>query len=854
MLRLLRLISWPQLRQSWGRTLLVVWGIATGVSLIVAINVVNVSVFEGFRRTIAMIAGPADLEITLGMGEVGFAEPTIDLVRSDPGVAVAVPLVRGTVSLADDTGETLQLFGVDLTAESEMERYRVALATERRKASEALTDLRSIFLTRVLASERGLDVGSVIGLATPRGVESFTVRGLLEPEGLARAFGGQLAVRDIAAAQWLLDKDGRIDQVDLTVRGDVDAVRARLEATLPRELRIARPEQRALDYERVLSSVQAMLTGISTLCLIAGVYIVYNTTSTAAIRRASVMAELQVLGANPQSLFRLLMLEALILGTIGSVAGFLYGLGLAWFLAGPLGDALGVIFQLRFPIDMLAIEWMEQGAIVAIGIAASIFASYFAARRVANLEVIEVLRADRRASTSGMNSRTLLGWWVALVVVSALALWLEVRFKSIAWGNFGASLWNASVIVCAVPIIHWLATRLARPLSRLFGPAGRMAAESITRSPTRAGVTAAAVAMVMGAAITMSSLSASFERSLDGYVRRLLAGDLIVSATATEGGWLETPLPDTLADDIQRIPGVRSVGLLRIVPGQEFRGYRIGLLALSDGLIGTARQPLLRAGDATTAPEELRSGRGVYVSTTLADRFAVHVGDDLALDTPTGRVELPVVAIVPDYISDRGSVILSRRRFVEHWRDRSVSRLVIALEPGASREAVRSTIKSDLGGRYRLKVLDLREMLAYHSEMIGRAFAFTDAIQLLIIIVTVAGIFDLLLSSITERRRELALWRVVGADEGAIRRSVIVESATIGCAGALLGVVLGFITAWMWVAINYRYLIGFHLDYHFALTSATWFAVLVVAMTILTGYGGAAHATRQPIAESIQAD
>ena len=122
MLRLLRLISWPQLRQSWGRTALVIGGIANGVTLIVAINIINTSVLANFKRTIELIAGPAALEVTLGVGEIGFPEATVGEVRNDPDVAAAVPLVRGTVSLASTPGETLQLFGADLTAEEELHR------------------------------------------------------------------------------------------------------------------------------------------------------------------------------------------------------------------------------------------------------------------------------------------------------------------------------------------------------------------------------------------------------------------------------------------------------------------------------------------------------------------------------------------------------------------------------------------------------------------------------------------------------------------------------------------------------------------------------------------------------------
>jgi putative ABC transport system permease protein len=856
MRRLLRQVSLPYLRASWGRTALVVCGIATGVSLIVAINVINATVVGNFRRTIELVAGPAALQVTLGGGETGFAESTIDVVRNDPEVAAAVPMVRGTISLAARPAEALQLFGVDLTAEEDLARYRVTTSTTRRQAAEAVVDPHSVFLTREIADQLGITTGDTVDLSTPEGVIGFKIRGILEPEGLATAFGGHLVVMDLAGAQVLLGKSDRIDQIDVILKPDatVERVQARLESSLKDELWVGRPQQRGSQYERVLQSVQAMLTGISTLCLIAGVYIIYNTTSTGAVQRALVMAELRILGAESGRLLALLLLEATVLGVLGTAIGMVYGLLLAWLLAGTLADTLGIIFQLRFPVDVLAIDANHLAVIAVVGVLAALFACSFAARRVASLDPLQVIRVGVGAVRRPTRTVVMASWWTLLVLVSALALWGEVHWKSTALGNLGASLWNAAAIVAAVPLVNWLANQLSQPLRRLFGAEGQLAAASIARSPTRAGVTAAAVALIIGAAITLTSLSTSFRQSLDEYVARLLAGDLVVSAVSTEGGWLETPLPEGLAQELTNVPGVRSVEVMRVIPGQFFRGHRIGILALSEGMIAESRQPALAEGDASTAPDEVRAGRGVYVSTTLADRFGLRLGETLELDTPTGILALPIVGVLPDYISDRGSVILVRRLLVERWHETMVSRLLLFLQPNVAVGDVQQRLVAQLGDRYRLKIQKLPELLAYHSSIIGRAFQFTDTIQLLIVIVTIAGVCDLLLSSIAERRRELALWRLIGAADRAVRRSITIESGTIGCIGAALGVVLGYVTAWMWVAINYRYLIGFHLQYHFATAASVWFVVLVLAVTTIVGYAASANATREPISTGIQAD
>ncbi len=863
MLRLLRQVSLRQLRTSGARTGLVIGGTATGVALMVAIAVVNHTVLAGFRRTLELIAGPAQLEITLGSGEVAFGDSVVDVARADPGVEAALGLVRGTMALADRQAEPLQLFGVDLTQEHTLERYRIGLARGSSERIEWLADPRSVAITAAFAARHGLAVGDRVRLTTRRGLLVATVRGLLEPQGLARAFGGALVVMDLPAAQMILGKDHQVDQVDLLLRpgADVDAVRARIQASIPSTLAVAPPVQRAALYEGVLASFQAMLTGLGLLCLVAGVYLIYNTTSTGAVHRALVMASLRLTGAEPARLLRLLMLEACILGLLGTAIGIPLGLALGRLLLGAVSTAMGIVFQLTLPIEHVAPDPWALARVAAIGVGAALFASWFAACRVTALEPLDVLRADARTLGPRTRPARLAALWLGLVALSAIALLLEVRLKSVGWGNAGSTLWWASSIVIAIPLVQVSAAALGRLLTRWFGPAGQVAAASLLRAPTRAGVTVAAIALVLTVAITAASLSLSHRNSVRSYfIDGFLASDLSVSGVATEGGWLESPIPGSVATELRMLPGVRRTEMWRVLPGVMYRGERIAVAAGSDGLFDPARYPRTwyRSGDPAAAAQAIRAGRGANVSESFADRFGAGVGDVITLDTPTGPLVLPVVGVVPDYISNRGTVLLARRLFIDRWRETTVNRIHVFLEPGARAGTVRRAILERLGDwfghRYLLKVHTMDEGVAYLARKIDQAYAFTAAIQLLILLVTLAGIFDLLLADLWERRRELALWRVIGADERVVRRSVVIESAALGALGALLGLAVGTVTTWMWVRVNYRYLLGYYLDLHFAIGTSVWFVALVLVATVVAGFAAARHATRQPILDGIQVE
>jgi putative ABC transport system permease protein len=301
---------------------------------------------------------------------------------------------------------------------------------------------------------------------------------------------------------------------------------------------------------------------------------------------------------------------------------------------------------------------------------------------------------------------------------------------------------------------------------------------------------------------------------------------------------------------------VRAVETIRVLPGQRFRGERIGVLALSDGFFGTQGYPRgwYREGDPTLAAAAIREGRGVNVSDALSDRFALHLNDVIDLDTPTGRVSLPVVGIVPDFISDRGSVILGRRLLAERWGEDTATRLNVFIESTAALAEVRRQIDSALGDRYPLKILTLGAVLEYHDAYRRQALAFTDTIQLLIVVVTVAGVLDLLLSAIIERRRQFAVWRLIGAAERVVQRSVVIEAATVGALGALLSALVGAVTAWIWVRFNFRHLLGYYLEFSFPVGATLWYLLLAVGVAALTGRLASRCATRAPILDGLRID
>src|SRR5215471_14396438 len=198
---LLRLLSWPYLRRHLLRWTLTLAGIVLGVAVFVAMHTANRSIFGAFDKTVDQISGATQLQVSAG--EFGFDESVLERVQSVPEVGVAVPVIEATVDTKISGQGSILILGIDMTGDRSLRDY------ELKDAEEAIIDDPLVFLaqpdslmiTREFATRNNLQVNSTLPLLTINGKKEFTIRGIMSPTGMAQAFGGNLAVMNIYAAQ-----------------------------------------------------------------------------------------------------------------------------------------------------------------------------------------------------------------------------------------------------------------------------------------------------------------------------------------------------------------------------------------------------------------------------------------------------------------------------------------------------------------------------------------------------------------------------------------------------------------------------------------------------------------------------
>src|SRR6266852_229954 len=110
-------------------------------------------------------------------------------------------------------------------------------------------------ITREFAERNHLATNSQIPMGTMEGTRQFTVRAIMKPGAMASAFGGNLAIMDLYAAQKVFGRGRRFDRIDLAVKEGfiVESVQHSLQTALGPGFTVEPPADRGTQFESMLS-------------------------------------------------------------------------------------------------------------------------------------------------------------------------------------------------------------------------------------------------------------------------------------------------------------------------------------------------------------------------------------------------------------------------------------------------------------------------------------------------------------------------------------------------------------------------------------------------------------------------
>jgi len=846
---LLRLITWPYVRKHRLRTILTTVGIVLGVAVFVGMHTANQSVLFAFYKTIDRIAGKAELQITAGEG--GFPESVLEQVQGMPEVKVAVPVIEAPVDTNLKGEGNLLILAVDMTGDRSLRDYDLE------SGDEAVVDDPLVFLaqpdslivTREFAERNGIGIGTKVPMRTMDGEKQFTVRGIMKSGGLTQAFGGNLAVMDVYAAQMVFGRGRTFDRVDLALAEGVALAegRAAIERRLGPGFQVEPPSSRGQQIDSVVRVYSFTANVNSAFALFIGMFIIYNSFSIAVAQRRREIGILRALGASRGQIRTLFLVESGLSGLVGSVLGLGFGVllsrGLALYISGLIAGVYGLAERTT---EIATEPWLMSAGLL-MGVVTSVIAGFIPARNASRVDPIQALQKGRYQVLSAGENR--IRRIAALMLGGASVALLVFASRSLVLFYAGFAMSLLALLLLSPTGALWL-TRAWRPALQRFRPVeGALAADSLIQAPRRTSATVTALMLSIALVVGMGGIAGAVYESIMDWTTTALNPDLFVTASQslTERNFR---FPPSLGDQLEEIEGVDEVQRVRS-HRTIYKGTPVMIVAVEAKSMGDrARRPPVEG------PPEMyemaAQGKGVILSDNFAALQDLHYGDTIELATPTGVHQVPIVGLVVDWSDQSGAILMDRASYIRWWGDDTVNVFRIYVKQGVPPMDVRARIIERFAGTQRLFVLTNQEVRSWIGTLTGQWLGLAYAQIAIAVLVAILGIVNTLTVSIIDRRRELGVLQAVGGLRNQIRHTIWMEALTIGLVGLVMGFAVGAVTLHYVLELSQRDITGMSLPYKFPWAIAGLLVPLILGSAFVASLWPAESAVRGSLVEALE--
>ena len=838
MIRLFRLVHLPFWRRMPLQAVLPILGIAVGVAAIVAIDLGSGSTVSSFRHTMQKLDGNATDQVFPStqplQGQLAYELANVS------GVVAAAPVVE-TMVLAG--GEPLRVYGVDPFAESGVRQLGLEDLSEEEFDTNTLFvrflgEPGALVVSAPFARRQNLKPGDRLTLAAGAHLrEAFILATLPERAGDVEV-PDNLALCDVSTAQELT---GRTDvtRIDLVVEeSNRSATLAELGRRIPDGNTLQRPGGRTAHLAGMLRALRTNLEALSYLALFVSLFLIYNAMLLAVLRRRAQIGLVRCLGATRRAVMGAWMVEAAIMGIVGTALGLALGLfGSRFALAGIAQTASDLYGYVQAEAVTLVPQTFLKASLV--GIIASLATAFLPALEAAR--TIPAHTASRGEVEANAQRRSVRAWLLAIPFAVLAATCLLIPSDQAALG-YVAAIAVAFAVALITPALGAIVLgRVQSPLTAFFGVVAGMATENIRGSLSRTGVAMAALTVALSMSIAMGTMVSSFRLEMLNWIADVVRADVYIGAATAEVDRMNARIDESIVQELANRENVVAVDTYR---GQMARvgdvDTYVGGVHI-DTYRSRARVNMVDGPSADVFLDRIEAGQA-GISETLMRKSGLSPGDTFTMEAEGQPVTLQVAGVYRDYSSDRGVILLDRSTFERALGSRPPNGVALYLAEGVSARDEVDAIKRATAGRYALEVNSNRDLRDNAVVVFDRTFRIARSLEIIGIGVAAIGILAALLAMLMERRKEMAVLRAMGLTPRQLYAMLAAESALLATVAWVFALVAGSGLAWILLRVINLRSFGWSLPYHVPLDG--WIANLGLSLL------AAALATVIPILRS----
>lgn len=795
-MRLTCFVVWKSWASNPLRTVLTILGVALGIAVVTAIHVLDHNTIQSRLREKRPHFGRVDLELLPKEAERNPARVRQQL--QDMAQVDAVGLYHEAPVAVEAAGRltVATLVGLSPLPDLAFGHYRV-------RWGENLSDVDGdshVLVSEKLAAELGVGVRDHLWVGTrpaavvsrcmngrrvpvtaaERGAERvrLQVKGILADKALASRSQGRMLIGSLALARQLAPTRRTRCQVNRASGVDPD----RLRQNLQRDFQVI-DDRSALLGER--ADERAFRNGIKVLgglALVLGMMVVFQTLSQSLLERLKQIGLMRCLGTSRTAVGAVFLADAVLLAVAGAVLGSGGGILLAFLMGKMKWTTLG----LGKTITDFEVPWTSVWLAAALGILFTLAGAMFPLVKARNLPPMQVLQARGLGDAGYLLRGVNVFLFVLLVGVLPLAylamtplLDAESRQMQVVLAQlFGIVLLFGLILLLAPRLVQGLGGILLAPLARRLPLPVFLVEKSLQRSAGRFAAAVCGLAVVLVAMVALKHIT----YALRGEVRNF-------SAAAMDHRWFLWPErgPVTMdqARSVEQVEGVRAADLLTRAALAPFpiSGLPVADLTRPGGLFASQPQ---KAAAYTASRTLVVSKRWAKLNFIGAEGQAV----DVLTDAGTRRYTVLAVSDAAGFFPDDRAWVVADPRWLQNdfcVQEPSIDRVVLHVEPGADRAAVRAGVNQRVPHK-RFKTG--AEICGYLIWDVTRDFLLFDVLLFLTLVLVGVGLVNTMTIAALGRAREIGVLRALGTSEARLRQSFLMEGLVVAGLATLVALVL----------------------------------------------------------------
>lgn len=793
------------MKQNWLRNMLIALGAALGVMLATMLLLGNQSVEKSVKEQVVSRYGDYNLQFGYIKNDMYLNNESLKGIDGlENAEKISKVLIPYPFPNYKELSGKPSYWGVEQDS-PEMHSYKILEGRYPKEGAE-------VALTKGYTDRENIRVGDTIKLPFPQhGEKNVKVVGILNPPLMAAM--GHSAYFPIHWLQTELNLPNQFNLVQVKT-ADVNVKRA-IALDVNKKIENIKVDQRTYvdkAFER-LNVMKPLIFSLGGIALFVVALLIMGSFFLSVRSRFKQWALLRALGSNPNQIIVVVLLEALCIGAIGSLAGVILGAGTQTIAASFINKWVSIegAGKASFSIsgEILLITFL-------LGIVMSIIGAIIPAFMVRKIPPVQALRPGLPSNEKKEKRWSAFSLSV-LIIGTVIGLAGNVLEQYIGFNPsaIGALLFAVGLLFAIPFFIRVIAPVIAKPFQMILRIETTISSRNVIRYRNKAAVSVAILAFGFMLALVGTMYVNSMYEGMKKGLQKHLPADLVIRIPVESQG-IET-LPFSWMEKVRKIDGVESsVGnatdfTAKLVDydfkkaNQEWYEFAKknnlnydSMEVVGNDIVAYQKVTKAKVIAGQTLSKPLQDGEGV-ITKEVAKNLGLQLHDTIEVQGKGKEKQtIKVVSIIEQGLRLRGLDIFVNEQWArDKFHVQGYEAIQIMTNSNQSFEEIKKQVKEITNTKENVEVINSYDLLKEQEQLLSQMMMLIRLLVVIVFIISGIGLMNAIVASLHERRAEISMIRAVGAIPRQMRRIVLLEGTLLGSIAGCIGIFGGILFSYI---------------------------------------------------------